>query len=166
MTQVGLIWAQASGGVIGNGQSIPWHVPEDTAHFKAITQGHPVIMGRKTWDSLPERFRPLPGRRNIVVTRDSAWSAAGAETVHSVEDALGRVDDGIAWVMGGGEIYRAALPFASELQVTEIDLSVEGETLAPSIPDGWTATPGEWQTSRKDGIRYRFLQYGKAYRTL
>ncbi|AYJ48667.1 dihydrofolate reductase [Rhodococcus sp. P1Y] len=165
MTHVGLIWAQARGGVIGDGNSIPWHVPEDTAHFKSITQGHPVVMGRRTWDSLPERFRPLPGRRNIVVTRDCDWSADGAESAGSVDDALNRVDDGTVWVMGGGEIYRAALPFASELQVTELDIDADGDTTAPTIPDGWTATAGEWQTSRKDGVRYRFLKYGKAYRT-
>lgn len=159
---VGMIWAQAAGGVIGDGKTIPWHIPEDMAHFKAITQGHPVIMGRKTWDSLPERFRPLPGRRNIVVTRDAEWVAEGAETAGSVEGALALVDDDV-WIMGGGEIYRTAMPFATDLQVTEVDLTVEGETLAPTIPDGWAATCGEWQTSAKSGIRYRFVQYGKAY---
>jgi dihydrofolate reductase len=163
--RVGLIWAQASGGVIGDGKTIPWHVPEDMAHFKAITGGHPVVMGRKTWDSLPARFRPLPGRRNIVVTRNAQWSAEGAETASSVEDALTLVDGSTVWVMGGGEIYRAAMPFATELQVTYIDLDIDGETKAPEIPDGWEADSGEWQTSRQDGIEYRFVQYGKAYRT-
>lgn len=163
--RVGLIWAQASGGVIGDGKTIPWHVPEDMARFKAITGGHPVVMGRKTWDSLPVRFRPLPGRRNIVVTRNAQWSAVGAETASSVEDALALVDGSTVWVMGGGEIYRAAMPFATELQVTYIDLDIDGETTAPEIPDGWEADSGEWLTSRHDEIKYRFVQYGKAYRT-
>lgn len=161
---VGMIWAQARGGVIGDGGTIPWHVPEDMKHFRSTTQGHPVVMGRKTWDSLPPKFRPLPGRRNIVVTRDPDWSADGAERVGSIDDALSLVDDTV-WIMGGGEIYRAGLPFASELQVTEIDLDIEGDTVAPEVSDEWTASPGEWQTSSNDGIRYRFVQYGKAYRT-
>ncbi|KZF03660.1 dihydrofolate reductase [Rhodococcus sp. EPR-157] len=164
-THVGLIWAEAAGGVIGDGNSIPWHVPEDMAHFKAITQGHPVVMGRKTWDSLPPRFRPLPGRRNIVVTRDPDWHADGAETASSVDGALALIDDDTAWVMGGGEIYRAAMPFATELQVTRIDLEIDGDTVAPTIPENWTAVTGEWMTSRVDGIRFRWEQYGKAYQT-
>ncbi|OZD73514.1 dihydrofolate reductase [Rhodococcus sp. 14-2470-1a] len=163
-TTVGAIWAQAHDGVIGDGTTIPWHIPEDMAHFREITRGHPVVMGRRTWDSLPERFRPLPGRRNIVVTRDRSWHADGADTAGSVEDALALVD-GEVWVIGGGEIYRAALPFTTRLEVTEIDLSVEGETRAPHIPDGWAATLGEWRVSEKSGHRFRWNQYGKAYRT-
>src|SRR5574344_2581894 len=86
--QIALIYAVAANGVIGRNGSMPWHVPEDLAHFRALTSGCPVIMGRKTWDSLPERFRPLPGRRNIVITRQSDWQAEGATTVHSLEQAL------------------------------------------------------------------------------
>lgn len=160
---VGLIWAQASGGVIGSGNAIPWHVPEDMAHFKETTADHPVIMGRRTWDSLPAKFRPLPGRRNIVVTRDRTWHADGAESVAGVEEALALVGDGTVWVMGGGEIYRAAMPFATQLQVTDIDIEVDGDTTAPEIPDGWHATTGPWHVSRKNETRYRFSVYGKAY---
>ncbi|WP_072805367.1 dihydrofolate reductase [Rhodococcoides yunnanense] len=164
---VGLIWAQTVGGAIGDAGSIPWRVPEDTAHFKAMTLHHPVIMGRKTWDSLPPRFRPLPGRRNIVVTRNTTWRADGAEPVSSLEDGLVAASDAeMVWVIGGGEIYRAALPFATELQVTEIDLQIDGDTAAPAVPDGWTSVAGEWQTSSNENIRYRFVQYGKAYQTL
>ncbi|MDJ0393903.1 dihydrofolate reductase [Rhodococcus sp. G-MC3] len=162
---IGLIWAQAAGGVIGDGNAIPWHIPEDMAHFKAITQGHPCVMGRRTWDSLPTRFRPLPGRRNIVVTRNAQWSDEGAETAGSIEDALALVDGPTVWVMGGGEIYRAAMPYATRLEITHIDLEIDGDTIAPEIPDGWVSSCGEWQTSRKDGIRYRWDQYGKAYQT-
>lgn len=160
---VGMIWAQAAGGVIGSGNTIPWHVPEDMAHFKEITADHAVIMGRRTWDSLPPKFRPLPGRRNIVVTRDRTWHADGALGAAGIEEALALVGDETAWVMGGGEIYRAAMPFATQLQVTDIDIEVDGETTAPEIDDGWQATAGEWHISRRDGIRYRFTVYGKAY---
>jgi len=86
--KLGLIYARARNGVIGAGGTLPWHLPADLAHFKAITQGCPVIMGRKTWDSLPPRFRPLPGRRNIVVTRQVDWHSAGAERALSLAQAL------------------------------------------------------------------------------
>ncbi|MFD5322893.1 dihydrofolate reductase [Streptomyces sp. NPDC127092] len=144
---VGLIWAQAHDGVIGVANTIPWRLPEDMAHFKATTLGRPVIMGRKTWDSLPVRFRPLPGRRNIVVTRDPLWAADGAERAGSVPEALalatepagpataGAPDAAVpaVWVMGGGEIYRAALPYATTVSVTEVDVTVQGDTYAPSL---------------------------------
>ncbi len=163
--KVGLIWAQSSTGAIGQDGQIPWRVPEDMAHFKAMTADHPVVMGRKTWDSLPAKFRPLPGRRNIIVTRNAAWSADGAEVASSVEQALGMTDTDIVWVMGGGEIYRAAMPFATELQVTEIDIAVDGDTVAPEVPSDWISSTGEWHVSSHDDIRYRFVEYGKPYRT-
>ncbi|MDP0977494.1 dihydrofolate reductase, partial [Klebsiella pneumoniae] len=90
------------------------------AYFKRVTMGHPVIMGRRTWDSIPLKFRPFSGRRNIVVTRDPQWNAEGAEVVHSLHDALA-LPDGDVFVVGGGQIYSAALPFATHLLVTEID---------------------------------------------
>ncbi|MDI6627266.1 MAG: dihydrofolate reductase [Rhodococcus sp. (in: high G+C Gram-positive bacteria)] len=158
---VGLIWAQTTAGVIGDAGSIPWHVPEDMAHFKSKTAEHPVIMGRKTWDSLPAKFRPLPGRRNIVVTRNSSWTADGAENAPSVADAVALVGESPVWIMGGGEIYRSAMDIATHLEVTEVDLDVEGDTKAPEIPDGWAATAGEWQSSRVDGTRFRWVEYGK-----
>src|SRR5690349_14769702 len=86
--RIGLIWAEAAGGVIGARGGMPWHVPEDLARFKTITMGSPVVMGRRTWESFPDRFRPLPGRRNIVVTRDDQWVAEGAERAASLGDAL------------------------------------------------------------------------------
>ncbi|MBN9195656.1 MAG: dihydrofolate reductase [Microbacterium sp.] len=160
---VGLVWAEAAGGVIGARGGIPWHLPEDLAHFRDVTMGAPVIMGRKTWDSLPERFRPLPGRRNIVVTRASAWTAPGAETAGSLAEALGSVGQtGSAdpvWVNGGGELFRDALGEADVLEITEVDLVVPGDTFAPSRAGFTTAhvDPAEgWHTSHS-GIRYRFL---------
>ncbi|MFF0815917.1 dihydrofolate reductase [Rhodococcus sp. NPDC003318] len=157
---LGLIWAQARAGVIGRDNTIPWRVPEDTAHFVDVTTGHPVIMGRRTWDSLPPRFRPLADRRNIVVTRDRTWSAEGAEVVHSLDDALALAGDAETWVIGGGEIYAAALGRADRVVVTEIDLDVDGDAYAPSLGDAWTPESiGDWQTSRRDGTRFRFVNH-------
>ncbi|OZC67030.1 dihydrofolate reductase [Rhodococcus sp. 06-470-2] len=158
---VGSIWAQSTTGTIGDGGGIPWHIPEDLAHFRAVTGGHAVVMGRKTWDSLPAKFRPLPGRRNIVVTRNASWSAEGAEVAHSVADAIALADADPVWVIGGGEIYRSAMDIATHLEVTEVDLDVVGDTSAPEIPDGWVARAGDWQSSRVDGTRFRWVEYGK-----
>ncbi|MFD7556811.1 dihydrofolate reductase [Streptomyces sp. NPDC059835] len=155
----GLIWAQTLDGVIGADNTIPWRLPEDMAHFKATTLGHPVVMGRKTWDSLPPRFRPLPGRRNIVVTRDPQWAAEGADRAGSIAEALDIAGAATAWVMGGGEIYRAALPYATELSVTEVDTAVDGDTYAPELDGAWkTAEDTGWQSSTA-GPRYRIRRY-------
>ncbi|WP_127819983.1 dihydrofolate reductase [Microbacterium sp. CPCC 204701] len=160
--RVGLIWAEARGGVIGARGGMPWHVPEDLARFKSTTVGAPVVMGRRTWESFPERFRPLPGRRNIVVTRQEDWADAGAERAASLEAALTaarETDPEWIWVIGGGQLYRAAIALADRLDVTELDLDVDGDTRAPERT-GWrtvSADPADgWHTSRT-GIRYRFL---------
>ncbi len=157
--RIGLVWAEAHGGVIGADGGMPWHVPEDLAHFRAVTMGAPVVMGRRTWESFPDRFRPLPGRRNIVVTRNADWAADGAERAASLDDALGRAGDGRVWVIGGGQLFREAMARADLLEVTELDLDVTGDTFAPDRA-GWRAEetgPGEgWHTS-SGGIRYRFL---------
>lgn len=152
--RLGLIWAQTPAGVIGSGGTIPWHVPEDFAHFKRTTLGSAVIMGRRTWDSLPDRARPLPDRRNIVVTRNAEWRADGAERAGSLAAALQLAGEERVWVIGGGELYREAIGAAEVLVVTEIDLDVPGDTFAPATA-GFSGTVGEWQTSRT-GIRYRF----------
>lgn len=131
--RVTLVAAIARGGVIGTGETIPWHLPEDLAFFRNLTIGHAVVMGRRTWDSLPERFRPLPGRRNIVVTRNPAWTADGAERAGSLDEALGIAHDcSDVFVIGGSEIFAAALPFADALVLTEIELEVEGDVLFPA----------------------------------
>ena len=162
---VGLIWAQSNTGAIGQAGRIPWEVPEDMAHFRDVTMNHPVIMGRKTWDSLPERFRPLPGRKNIVVTRNAKWTETGALAVASVEAALEAAGDDSVWVIGGGEIYKAAMPFATELVVTEIDVDVNGDTQAPSIDGDWLPTRHDWLTSKTKDRKYRFVEYVKANQT-
>jgi len=159
---VGLIWAQTPDGVIGAGNTIPWRVPEDVAHFKATTLGHPVLMGRKTWESLPPRFRPFAGRRNIVITRDRQWAADGAERAGSIAEALERVaPSGTAWVIGGGEIYRGALEHATTLSVTEVDATVDGDVYAPAVDASWTVEEDTgWQSSRS-GLRYRIRRYAR-----
>ncbi|MET0447384.1 MAG: dihydrofolate reductase [Aeromicrobium sp.] len=155
--RIGLVWAEAHGGVIGRDGGMPWHVPEDLAHFRSVTSGAPVIMGRRTWESFPPRFRPLPGRRNIVVTRDAAWSGDGAETAGSLDAALALAGDGRVWVIGGAGLFREAITRADTLEVTELDLAVDGDTFAPPR-SGWTTVDqGPWQTS-SSGIRYRFLR--------
>jgi dihydrofolate reductase len=156
---IGLIWAQTPDGVIGVDNRIPWRVPEDMANFKQVTLGHPVVMGRRTWDSLPPRFRPLSGRRNIVVTRQPDWAAEGAERSASLPEALALTAPDDVWIMGGGEIYRAAMEYATELLVTEIDLAVAGDAYAPSVDSHWQAdadTP--WQQSSA-GPRYRIRRF-------
>lgn len=162
MTRIGLIWAQARDGVIGSAGGMPWHVPEDLAHFRETTMGSPVIMGRRTWESFPARFRPLPGRRNVVVSRDEQWADAGAERAGSLDEALALVGEAEAvWVIGGGQLYRAAIGRADVLEVTELDLDVAGDTTAPPV-EGWqTAAVGEWRLSRT-GIPYRFVSYARA----
>ncbi|MBM7278658.1 dihydrofolate reductase [Gordonia rubripertincta] len=163
--RVRLVWAQGreadgKGAAIGRDNTIPWRVPEDMARFKEKTLGNPVIMGRKTWDSLPPRFRPLPGRTNIVVTRNADWSADGALTARTIDEALSRAEGDTVGVIGGGEIYRLAMDYATELCVTEIDVDVPGaDAFAPEIGPGWTvADKGEWQTSTT-GTAYRFVDY-------
>ncbi|TFD10684.1 dihydrofolate reductase [Cryobacterium sp. TMT1-66-1] len=158
---LGLIWAQTLGGVIGADGVMPWHLPEDLAHFRAVTSGSAVIMGRRTWDSLPERFRPLPGRKNVVITRQLGWAAAGASVAHTLEDALA-LTEGDLWVIGGAEIYGLALPYADVLEVTEIDASIAGDTYAPAITAAWTrvtANPPSGWLSSTTALPYRFARY-------
>lgn len=167
---LGMIWAEAIGsdgrGVIGRAGTMPWHLPEDLAHFKTTTLGAPVIMGRRTWESLPQAFRPLPGRENIVVSRDSCYVAPGARLVPSLDAALAaaRITGAhTAWVIGGGELYRLAMPIATELVVTRIELRVpDADTLAPEIGSEWRLVdPGSEHIS-STGLRYRFERYLRA----
>ena len=164
MTVLHLIYARARNGVIGRDGTMPWHLPEDLAHFKQITLGHPVIMGRKTWDSLPERFRPLPGRRNIVVTRQADWQAAGATVAHSLKQALTLCDGAEqAWVIGGADIYRQALPLAQQVVVTEIDADFAGDAHAPVLNAHWQPVqPSSPLHTSSTGLPYRFVTYARA----
>ncbi len=135
MTVLALIAAVARNGVIGHDNQLLWRLPADQRFFRDKTMGCPVVMGRKTWDSVPERFRPLPGRTNIVVTRQAGWQADGAATVHSLDEALavaGPVPR--VWIIGGSELYAAALPRADELILTEIEADFKGSTRFPDWP--------------------------------
>ena len=134
---VRLVWAEGAGGVIGAGGALPWHLPEDLRLFRALTLDATVVMGRRTWQSLPARFRPLPRRRNVVLSAGLAPAdAEGAEVLRSVDDVLGLAGD--LWVIGGGAVYRAFLPFADEVVVTEVDTRPDGDTWAPPLGPEWT----------------------------
>jgi dihydrofolate reductase len=159
---VSLIWAQARDGVIGANGGLPWHLPEDLKLFRERTTGSTVVMGRRTWESLPERFRPLPGRANVVLTSDPAWSAEGARRAGSVAEVLDGHDP--LWVIGGGAVYAAFLPHAHRLVVTHVDLLVEGDTWAPAIGDGWqqvARTPEEGWSTSSSGLRYAVSEYAR-----
>lgn len=156
---INLIYARAANGVIGKDNAMPWHLPEDMAHFKALTQGWPVIMGRKTWDSLPPKFRPLPGRINIVVTRQAGWQAAGALPAASLLDALRlSADAQEVWVMGGAQIYAQAEPLAHRIEVTEIAQDFEGDAYAPALGPDWVEAVRDSQVSAK-GLPFSFVTY-------
>ena len=159
--RINLIFARAANGVIGKDNSMPWHLQEDLAHFKRLTQGCPVIMGRKTWDSLPPRFRPLPGRSNIVITRQIDWQAEGALRASSLQAALKLSDDvPEVWVIGGAEIYQQAEPLAVRAEVTEIKQDFEGDAYAPSLGAAWTEIAREQHLSAT-GLAYNFVTYQK-----
>jgi dihydrofolate reductase len=134
-----LIAAVASNRAIGKGQQLLWHLPDDMRHFRETTRGKPVIMGRKTWESLPASFRPLPGRRNLVVSRNPAYQAPGATLAGSLEDALRAAANAAeVFVIGGAELYRQALPLATRLYLTEVAASAEGDAFFPELaPDDW-----------------------------
>jgi dihydrofolate reductase len=155
-----LVAALARNGVIGARGKMPWHLPEDLKHFKQLTLGHPVIMGRKTWESLG---RPLPGRENIVISRQSGFAAPDASVVATPEAAIARcAGDAQASVIGGAEIYAAALPFADALVLTEIDLDYEGDTRFPDWDrKAWRIAQKETHTSAQ-GVRFSYVRYEKA----
>lgn len=158
MTIVSLVLARAGNGVIGANGAIPWRIAEDMRRFKALTMGHPIVMGRKTWDSFPKK--PLPGRTNIVITRDRNWSASGAVVVHSFEEALERArseqPDEIN-IVGGAAVYLESLPHATHVHLTEVHASLAGDVVIPPFD------PGQWrETTREDretpdGLRYSYV---------
>jgi len=157
--QLHLIFAKARNGVIGKNNAIPWHLPEDMAHFKRTTMGCPVIMGRKTWDSLPERFRPLPGRINVVITHQKTWNETGAKPSYSLNEALSFCEQfEHVWVIGGAQIYAQALPLATTAVVTEIDADFDGDAFAPQFGPQWLETARESHTS-VNGLAFSFVTY-------
>lgn len=133
--EIFLVLARAPNGVIGADGTLPWHLPQDLRHFKALTQGRPMIMGRKTFDSLPGL---LPGRRHIVLTRDQDWAEDGAEVVHSMEEAIAAANAPHVAVIGGAEIFTLFLPHADRIELTEVHADIAGDTLMPPFDaDGW-----------------------------
>ena len=154
-----LIAAVARNGVIGVDNRLPWHLPADLRHFRALTLGRTVIMGRKTWESLPAKFRPLPGRQNIVVTRNSGYRTEGAVVVTSLPAAFAASQSDEAFVIGGAELYTTSLPLADRLQLTEIDAAFDGDTHFPAI------NPREWRETAREAHRddagpgYAFVTY-------
>ncbi|MDP1954074.1 MAG: dihydrofolate reductase [Polaromonas sp.] len=155
---INLIYARAANGVIGKDGVMPWHLPEDLAHFKQLTHGCPVIMGRKTWDSIPPKFRPLPGRTNIVITRQTDWQAEGATRAGSLKEALalaGAVPD--IWVIGGAQIYAQAEPLAARVEVTEIAQDFEGDAYAPTLGPAWRETARSSTQVSVKSVPYSFV---------
>ena len=160
--RISLIWAQARNGVIGKDGVMPWHLPEDLAHFKRVTLNHPVVMGRKTWDSIPPRFRPLPGRTNIVVTRQPDWNENGAQRTSSLREALQLCENSAqVWIIGGAQIYAQALPLADELVVTEIDADFDGDAHAPALSAEWREVARD-PVVAASGLRLAFVTYRQA----
>lgn len=161
--RVVLVAAVADGGVIGRNGAIPWHLPEDVAHFRELTTGHPVVMGRLTWESIPERFRPLPGRRNVVVTRRPDWAAEGAERASSLDEALRLVaGEEVAFVIGGAQLYAEALTVADELALTEVELAVGGDTFFPRWDRMTFFETAREQHVAADGTAFSFVTYERA----
>ena len=157
--KINMIFARSANGVIGHNNAMPWHLPEDLAHFKKLTLGSPVIMGRKTWDSLPSKFRPLPGRTNVVITRQADWQAEGAQTAGSLQDALALCQtSNVIWIIGGAQIYAQAEPLANRIEVTHIDKDFEGDAFAPKLGPQWTPSHREEHVS-STGLNYSFITY-------
>jgi dihydrofolate reductase len=154
-----MIWAQARGGVLGADGALPWHLPEDLQLFKSLTMGATVVMGRRTWESLPDAVRPLPGRRNVVLSC-TLTAVDGAEVAGSVQDVLAAHDD--VWVIGGAGVYAAFLPVAAEVVRTEIDETFDGDTWAPELTTAWrpeSRTPVEGWSESRTGLRYAVTRW-------
>jgi dihydrofolate reductase len=156
---IALIWAQTRDGVIGADGGLPWHLPEDMQRFRTLTSGATVVMGRLTWESLPARFRPLPNRHNVVLSRDASYDAPGAHVVTSLHDALTSADD--VWVIGGAAVYAAALPRADRLLVTDVDGVFPGDVVAPAIGPEWhevARDPAEGWHASTTGVRFAWRE--------
>lgn len=157
--RIGIVYAVAANGVIGRDGRLPWHIPEDLAHFKRVTLGAPVIMGRRTWDSLPPKFRPLPGRRNIVVTRQQDWQIAGTERAASLEQALALCKDADrAWVIGGAQLFAQAAPLSEVAEVTEIEQAFDGDAFAPELAPSWREVARQRRVTDA-GVALSFVTY-------
>lgn len=180
--EIGMIWAQTTDGIIGDGKDMPWYLPEDLQHFKEATVGHAVVMGRTSWEALGDRYRPLPQRENYVVTRNSSYEAPGGHVFTSLSDAIAsatafqlNTDESrpaLVWILGGGQVYAQCMPVADRIVITEIAMEAPGrfEVYAPLVtaPE-FTLSAGPWQTSEKghtvDGkgdLHFRICKWTRA----
>jgi dihydrofolate reductase len=146
--RVVFVLARATNGVIGHDGALPWHIPADLRHFKAMTMGKPMVMGRKTFESFPA---PLPGRRHIVLTRDRDWSAEGAQAARTPEEALALAGAGEVAVIGGAEVFALFLPRADRIELTEVHQSPQGDAIVPPFGPQWR------ETARADHEGYSFV---------
>ena len=156
-----IILARARNGTIGQNNSLPWHLPEDLAHFKTTTMGSPVIMGRKTWESIPEKFRPLPGRMNFIISNSFSIDSKDAKVVKNIDEALrimGRDKD--LWVIGGAQVYAQCMGLASQAVITEIEADFEGDALAPIFDESWTELKRSRHTAA-NGLVYSIIYLQK-----
>lgn len=164
--KISLIAAVAKNYVIGKDNDLPWHLPDDMKYFMNTTKGHHCIMGRKNYDSLPEKFRPLPNRTNIVVTRQAVLKAPGCIVVHTIDDAIAIAQqhgETETFVIGGAEIYRAALSMANILYITEIDAAVDGDTYFPEFnKDEWKEVSREHHVAdARHAYAFDFVRFEK-----
>ncbi len=157
-----LIAAMARNRVIGKDNRLLWHLPEDLKHFKELTTGRPVIMGRKTWESLPEKFRPLPGRRNLVISRKRDYAAPGAELAGSLAAALAKVAEAAeVFVIGGAQVYAEALPLADRVELTVLATDYDGDARFPELDAGW-AESARSERQGTNGLPFAFVTYRRA----
>jgi len=158
MSIITLVVAMSENGVIGASGAIPWRIPEDLRRFKSLTLGKPILMGRKTWDSFPKK--PLPGRSNIVITRQGGWQAQGARVVHSLDDALalaGEENPEQIMIIGGAQIYAQALPLAARIELTLVQADFAGDTMMPPFDKNvWRETARE-NHATPGGLGYAYV---------
>jgi len=157
--EIVLIYARAANGAIGKDGDLPWRLPADLKHFKALTMGLPMIMGRKTFDSLPGL---LPGRRHIVLTRDAGWAAEGAETAATLDDALTLAGGGTIAIIGGAAVFEAFLPRADRVELTQIHADYDGDTFMPPLGPEWVETAREDHAADGTYPAFSFLTYRRA----
>ena len=163
MALVTLIAAVARNGAIGKDNRLLWQLPEDMQRFKALTLGHAVLMGRKTWESLPAKFRPLPGRRNIVISRNANLQLPGAAIAHNLINAISAAGDENVFVIGGGEVYNHALPLADRLELTEVDDAPAGDAFFPTVDRRlWQETARESHPATATAPAYAFVTYKRS----
>ena len=167
MAKVTLIYARSNNGIIGNKGKLPWHLPEDMAHFKQMTMDGIVIMGHRTWESLSVQGRPLPGRINLVLTRQKNYLTDAGIPCNSLERAIKTCAEmeRDLWVIGGAEVYAAAVPYATHAVVTEIHVEYVGDAYAPTLGVDWVETQRDNRVSQKENIRFDYVYYTKTLQT-